>query len=86
LLQAQVRVLVLPGRPLSNTRHMVVKLCQDKLCPVKDCLAMACLALATASCQEVQVGTAVDKRLKLADGIKANLKAMVTGTRATRAR
>jgi hypothetical protein len=65
---------------------MAVKLCLDKVCPVKDCLAMACLAQATGRCREALVGMAVDKRLKLADGIKANRKAMVMDTRATRAR
>jgi hypothetical protein len=90
LLQVQVRLVVLPGKLLSNTPLMAVKLCLDKECPAKDYLdreylAMVCLTRAMAKCQEVQVGMAVDKRLKLVDGIRVNLlRATATDTKTTR--
>jgi hypothetical protein len=85
-------VLVLPGRLLSNTHLTAVKPCLDKECLVKDCLVRECLVMvylarAMARCQEAQVGMAVDKPLKLVDGIRANLlKVTATDTKATRAR
>jgi hypothetical protein len=69
---------------------MAVKPCLDKDCPAKDCLDRECLVMvyltrAMARCQEVQVGMAVDKRLKLVDGIKANLlRTTATDTKTTR--
>lgn len=90
LLQVQVRLAVLPGNLLSNTPLMAVKLCLDKECPAKDYLdreylVMVCLTRAMARCQEVQVGMAVDKRLKLVDGIRANLlRTTATDTKTTR--
>jgi hypothetical protein len=90
LLQVQVRLAVLPGKLLSNTPLMAVKPCLDKECPAKDylvreCLVMVYLTRAMARCQEVQVGMAVDKRLKLVDGIRVNLlRATATDTKITR--
>src|ERR1700734_1359954 len=90
LLQVQVRLAGLPGKLLSNTPLMAVKPCLDKEFPVKgyldrECLVMVYLTRLMARCQEVQVGMAVDKRLKLADGIRANLlRATATDTKATR--
>jgi hypothetical protein len=90
LLQVQVRLAGLLGKQLSNTPLMAVKLCLDKECPAKgyldrECLAMVCLTRAMARCQEVQVGMAVDKRLKLADGIRVNLlRATATDTKTTK--
>jgi hypothetical protein len=81
---------VLPGKLLSNTPLMVVKPCLDKECPAKDYLVRECpvmvyLTRAMARCQEVQVGMAVDKRLKLVDGIRVNLlRATATDTKTTR--
>jgi hypothetical protein len=91
LSQAQVPVLVLPGRLLSNMHLMAVKPCLDKEYLVKDyldreCLLMVCLARAMVRCQEAQVGMAVAKQLKLVDGIRVNLQATATDTRATRVR
>ena len=80
----------LPGKLLSNTPLMVVKPCLDKECPAKgyldrECLVMVCLTRAMARYQEMQVGMAVDKRLKLADGIRVNLlRATATDTKTTR--
>jgi hypothetical protein len=90
LLQVQVRLAVLPGKLLSNTPLMAVKLCLDKECPAKDYLdreylVMVCLTRAMARYPEVQVGMAVDKRLKLVDGIRVNLlRATATDTKTTR--
>ena len=80
----------LPGKLPSNTPLTAVKPCLDKECLVKgyldrECLVMVCLARAMARCQEVQVGMAVDKRLKLVDGIRVNLlRATATDTKATK--
>jgi len=91
LLQVQVRLAGLPGKLLSNTPLTAVKPCLGKECPAKgyldrEYLVMVYLTRLMARCQEVQVGMAVDKRLKLADGIRANLlRATATDTKATRA-
>lgn len=67
-------------------RECLDRECLRKECLDKECLVMVFLARAMARCQEVQVGMAVDKRLRLVDGIKVSLKATATDTRATRAR
>jgi hypothetical protein len=102
LLQVQVRVLVLPGK-LPNNIHLTAvkpclvrpcldKVCPDKVCLVRDCLdreclVMVCLARAMARCQEAQVGMAVVKRPKSADGIRVSLlRTTAMDTRATKAR
>jgi hypothetical protein len=90
LLQVQVRLAALPGKLLSNTPPTPVKPCLDKEYPakgylVRECLVMVCLTRAMARCQEAQVGMAVDKRLKLVDGIRVNLlRATATDTKTTR--
>jgi hypothetical protein len=90
LLQVQVRLAVLPGKLLSNTPLMAVKLCLDKECPAKDYLdreylVMVYLTRAMAKCQEVQVDMAVDKQLKSVDGIRVNLlRTTATDTKTTK--
>jgi hypothetical protein len=90
LLQVQVRLAGPPGKLLNNTPLTAVKPCLDKECPVKgyldrEYLVMVCLARAMARCQEVLVGMAADKQLKLADGIRVNLlRTTATDTKTTR--
>jgi hypothetical protein len=90
LLQVQVQLAGLPGKLLSNTPLTAVKPCLDQEYPAKgyldrECLVMVCLTRAIARSQEAQVGMAVDKRLKLADGIRVNLlRATATDTKTTR--